>query len=101
MKTLLAIAALILLAANLFLGYVGTDILEERNAARAERDSIAVLLTKATQQADSALAVADGLVRYIDSVNTQTPTPVIVRERALELMRFAPLQQAVDSLEAE
>lgn len=101
MKTFLAIAAVILLAAFLFTGYVGTGIVEERNAARRERDSLAVLLTKATAQADSALDVADGYVRYIDSVNAHTPNPVIVRERALELMRFAPLQQAVDSLNAE
>ena len=101
MKTFLAIAALILLAANLFLGVVGTDILEERNAARAERDSVLNGWNASVQELTALRAHTDSLRAYTDSVvMAYPPAPVVIR-RALKTFEYAPLGMAVDTLSAE
>lgn len=43
----------------------------------------------------------DSLQAILDSARMSFPPPPVVIERELRRMRFAPLQQAVDSLNAE
>ena len=68
---------------------------------RSEQDSILSGWAKSRSELSDLRACTDSLRAYTDSAVQAVPPAPVVKERAWKFFEFAPLQQAIDSLNAE